>query len=345
MKSLKFSKEFQKQIQTNVLRAFVAFVFICFLLLCFKENPIHVFKIFLNASCGSFENFSYTLFYAVPLIFTGTSVALAFQCGLFNIGAEGQLYIGALLATVWGIKTAQWSSTFFIPGIVFGVLFAFLGGALWAGIAGALKVWFKIHEVISTIMLNFIAAALVNWMVLYPLKNPDTQSIETKWIGETFRIPPLWHHMTSDFFLAIITAILFLVFIHKTYGGFRIRAVGENSKAARVAGMHIPMTRLKTMCLAGGVAGLAGFHEIYFSSYRLIDGFSPGFGFTAIGIAMISGSRPFVLIVTSIFFAALHKGSLDLDIETETITRDLSAIIQAIILLVLAAKSARRKEQ
>lgn len=308
------------------------------------ENPLRVLAVLATSAFGSGENLSYVLFYAAPMILTGTAVALALQAGLFNIGAEGQLYMGAIAAAAWGVFTRGWFTGESAPALAVvvtvlgGILVSFAGGAFWGAIAGYLKAYRQTHEVIATIMLNFVAMAFVNWAILNPLKNPETQNPETLWIAGPVQIPRMWLQSTYGLPAALAVCALVLWALRKTWWGFRVRATGGNETAAALAGIDAQATELRTMALSGGVAGLAGFHEVFCNAYRLLDSFSPGYGFTGIGIALLArGSIP-GLVLASLLFAALQKGSLDLDLETDRVTRDLSLVIQALILVALAAR-------
>jgi simple sugar transport system permease protein len=311
---------------------------------CVGENPFHVFKILAESAAGSFENLSYTLFYATPMLLTGTAVAVALEAGLFNIGAEGQLYFGAVFAASWGALTRSWfpdsQSTLSLLGLIVilgGVAAAFCGGALWGALAGYLRAKRGVHEVIATIMLNFVAFAFSNWMVLNVLKNPNTQSSETVWIAKSLRISHLFYHSTWGLPIAVLLVCLVLFALKRTWWGFRVRATGKNEVAASLAGINVDRTALATMAVSGGIAGLVGFHEVFLNAYRMIDSFSPGYGFTGMAIALLARGNPAALIAAALFFGALHKGALDLDIETDRVSRDLSAVIQALILVSLAA--------
>ncbi len=305
-----------------------------------KENPILVFKVLFQSAFGSAENISYTLYYATPLIMTGTAVSLALSAGLFNIGAEGQLYMGAVFAAMWGIFARPFPALLTWFGAF---VFAFIGGFIWGWIAGYLKSKRDTHEVIATIMLNFIALAFANWMILNPLKNPENQSLETIWISEAARIDKLWLQMTPALPIALLICFLVMKLISKTWLGFRIRVTGANDTAAELAGIKTKKTAILAMGLSGGIAGLVGFQEIFCNSYRLIDSFSSGFGFTGLAIALLARGNFTKMIIASLLFGALHKGALDLDLETEKVTRDLSLVIQALILIVLAVLSNSEK--
>ncbi|MBI2606017.1 MAG: ABC transporter permease [Deltaproteobacteria bacterium] len=310
------------------------------------ESPVTVFKILWNSAFGSAENFSYTLFYVTPMLLTGAAVALALEAGLFNIGAEGQLYAGALMAAAWGALTRGWTAAGAAPAILAGgAVLAFAGGAFWGAIAGYLRAYRKTHEVISTIMLNFVAMALVNWVILNPLKNPENQNLETVWVAEAARVARPWLQMTWGLPAALLAAFGALWAVRRTWLGFRIRATGANETAAGIAGIATLRTELLTMAASGGIAGLVGFHEVFLNSYRLIDSFSPGFGFTGLAVALLARGNFVKLVLAALLFGALSKGALDLDLETERVTRDLSTVIQAIILLALAVTAGKKGER
>jgi len=308
------------------------------------ESPIHVLRVLFTSAMGNLENLSFTLLYATPLILSGTAVSLALEAGLFNIGAEGQLYIGAVCAAAWGVWSHNWitsstaSALITFPILCGGALFAFAGGAFWGSIAGYLRIRRQTHEVIATIMLNFIAMAFANWAVLNPLKNQETQNLETLPVPEALQVLTFWKHMTWGFPLAVLLSGLLLWGLRKTWWGFRTRATGQNPHAAALSGIAVDRTALTAMALSGGVAGLVGFHEVFFHSYKLFDAFSPGIGFTGLAIALLARGNFVSLLLSSLLFGALQKGALDLDLETDKVTRDLSAVIQALILVALAAQ-------
>lgn len=312
------------------------------------ESPAHVLKVLALSAFGSTENISYTLFYATPLLLTGAAVAIALEAGLFNIGAEGQLYMGAVAAATWAALTRSWfaeaqaSALLVAFALGTGFLVSFAAGALWGGVAGYLRTRRQTHEVLATIMLNFIAWAFANWVILNPLKNPDTQNSETTWVAEPLRVERLWHHVTPGLPIALLVATALLLAIRYTWWGFRVRATGQNEPAARLAGVGVNATMFYAMALSGGVAGLVGFHEVYCNAYRLLDSFSPSYGFMGLAIALLARGNVVLLVFASLLFGALHKGALDLDLETEKVTRDLSAVIQALILVALAASSRKR---
>ena len=302
------------------------------------ESPIHVAVILAQSSFGSLENFGMTLFYATPLMFTGLSVAFAFHGGLFNIGAEGQLTFGALAAAAVGILCPglPWPMAPITAGLA-----AFLAGALWGGVPGYLKARRGAHEVITTIMLNFIAAAFSSWVTLYLLKNPDTQNPETLPVAPQY----LLKHFTgfgdaplsSALFLAFAVALAVGFFLWRTVLGFQIRALGSNERAVEEAGISSGRLKILVMSISGGLAGLVGVTEVLGNAGKFKMGFSPDYGFIGIAVALLGRNRPLGVLAAALLFGALHKGTTDLDLETERVTRDLSLVLQALVILVVAA--------
>lgn len=302
------------------------------------ENPARVFLILIKGAFGSGYDFGMTLFYATPLIFTGLSVAIAFHAGLFNIGAEGQLTLGALAAAVVG---AIW------PGLpsplapVLAGLAAILGGALWGAIPGWLRARRGSHEVINTIMLNFIAAGLASYVALYLLKNPASQNPETRPVGAGYLV-----HQFAIFGgapvslalpLALVAALLMWVLLWRTVLGFEIRAVGQSESAARAAGIDPSRIRIIAMCLAGALAGLVGVGEVLGNAGKFKVGFSPEYGFIGIAVALLGRNQPAGVVAAALLFGALHQGAAALDLETERVTQELSLVLQALILLTVSA--------
>jgi simple sugar transport system permease protein len=305
------------------------------------ENPLHVLAILGKAAFGSRYDFGMTLFYATPLVFTGLAVALPFQAGMFNIGAEGQLTLGALAAAATGILLPQlpWPLAPILAGCA-----AFAAGALWGAIPGYLRARRGSHEVINTIMLNFIAAGLASWVTLYLLRNMDTQNPETKPVGSGYLIAHLSFFgdapVSTAIFLAVLAAFAFWFFLYKTVWGFELRSVGASESASRVSGVDVGRTRILAMTLGGGFAGLVGVGEVLGNAGKFKMDFSADYGFIGIAVALLGRGRPLGVLAAALLFGALHKGALDLDIETENVTRDLSQILEALVILSVAADGA-----
>jgi general nucleoside transport system permease protein len=303
------------------------------------EHPWHVLKILGKGAFGSGYDLGMTLFYATPLIFTGLSVAVAFQAGLFNIGAEGQLTLGALAAAAVG---AVWPGLAWPIAPVLAGLAAVAAGTLWGAIPGWLRARRGSHEVINTIMLNFVAAGLASYVALYVLKNPASQNPETRPIGAGYCISQFSAFggapVSAALPLALLAAVLVWVFMSRTVLGFEIRAVGQSESAARAAGIDPGWIRILAMAVAGGLAGLVGVGEVLGNAGKFRVGFSPEYGFMGIAVALLGRNQPAGVVAAALLFGALHKGAADLDLETEHVTREVSLIFQALIILSVSAE-------
>ena len=303
------------------------------------ENPWHVLSILAKSAFGSGYDFGMSLFYATPLVFTGLSVAFAFHAGLFNIGAEGQLTLGALAAAAIGalLPGAPWPLA---PAIA--VAAALMAGTLWGAIPGWLRARRGSHEVINTIMMNFIAAGLASYIALYLLKNPDSQNPETRPIGAAYRLG-LWSvfggaPVSAALPLAIVVAGVVWLVLWRTTLGFEIRAVGQSESAARAAGIDAAKIRITALSVAGGLAGLVGVGEVLGNAGKFKVGFSPEYGFMGIAVALLGRNHPVGVVFAALLFGALHKGTADLDLETEHVTRELSLVLQALIIISVSAE-------
>lgn len=304
------------------------------------DNPWNVLSILGKSAFGSLYDFGMTLFYATPLILTGLAVAIPFQAGLFNIGAEGQLAIGALCTAAMGILFPGLPSWIAIPAAI---VAGFVGGGIWGAIPGWLKARRGSHEVITTIMMNFIASGITSYVTLYLLKGTENQNPETLPIGAGYALPQ-WTTfgdapVTAAFAISVLLCLGFWFFFKSTKLGFQMQAVGENETAARTAGIRADRLKILAMLLAGGLAGLVGLGEVLGYSHKFKFGFSPGYGFTGIAVALLARGQPLGVIFAGLLFGALHKGTADLDLETENVTRDVSLVLQACVILSVSAEA------
>jgi general nucleoside transport system permease protein len=302
------------------------------------ENPWHVFNVLIKGAFGSGYDLGMTLFYATPLIFTGLSVAVAFHAGLFNIGAEGQLTLGALAAAAVGALLPG-AGRLLAPCLA--ALAAVLAGALWGAIPGWLRARRGSHEVINTIMLNFVAAGLASYVALDLLKNPASQNPETRPVGEAYLLHQFGMFggapVSLALPLALVVAWLVWVFLWRTVLGFELRAVGQSESAARAAGIDPGRIRILALTLAGGLAGLVGVGEVLGNAGKFKMGFSPEYGFIGIAVALLGRNHPAGVVAAALLFGALHKGAAALDLETERVTQEVSLVLQALILLSVSA--------
>jgi simple sugar transport system permease protein len=303
------------------------------------ESPLYVLQVIVVGAFGSAYDVGLTLVYTTPLLLTGLAVAVPFHAGLFNIGGEGQLTLGALAVALTGVLLPGLGPVVAIP---LACLAAFLGGALWGLIPGWIKAYRGGHEVIATIMLNFVAAGVASYVVLYVIPTTTTQNPESAEVGAGYLLSPAavfdGAPVTVALPLALAACVLTWAFLRFRVKGFEIKTVGANPAAAHVAGIDVPRTQLLVMGLAGGLAGLVGVAEIMGSAGRFRLGFSPDYGFIGIPVALLARSHPIGLVFGALLFGALQKGTADLDLETEFVTRDLAQIIQAMVVLAVAAE-------
>ena len=290
-----------------------------------------------QGSFGSINAISETLFAATPLIFAGLAVAVGFQAGLFNIGAEGQIVIGGMSALYIGF-------TFDLPGIILiplCLLGAMLGGGFWAGISGMLKARTGAHEVITTIMLNFIALFLTQWLLKTTVfQQPGRSDPISKPVNEGAQMPQLFgsdYRVTIGFLIALLAAVGVNALMYRSTIGFEYRTVGANPDAAKYGGMNVIWLTVAVMATSGALAGLAGANQIMsLPPYQGSTAFSGGIGFDAIALALLGRSKPFGVVWAGILFGALTAGGREMQ-GVERIPIDLVEVIQALIIVFIAA--------
>lgn len=322
-----------------------AFIVGGILILLVGDNPIVAYRLLLGSALSWPDGIGYTLFQATPLIFTGLAVLVGFRCGLFNIGAEGQLYVAAF-ATAWvGITFANLSAWLLIP-MCFAA--AILMGAFWGAIPGVLKAKFGSHEVINTIMLNFIAVALVGYFTQYHYKVPGDPILQTSPIGASAHIARLGKFIPSlperiplniAFLLALLACFLVYVFLWRTKWGYEIRSTGSNPTAAEYGGISIRKQIVLAMAVSGALAGMVGINEVLGYRYRYYDGFSDNYGFTGIAVALLGRNHPVGVILSALLFAILQHGGIYVDGFSEHVTKDIVQVLQGIIILFVAAEA------
>ncbi|HEY3315411.1 MAG TPA: ABC transporter permease [Bacillota bacterium] len=287
-----------------------------------------------QASFGSLGSFTDTLVKASPLLFTGMAVAFAFKANVFNIGAEGQFLAGGMMVAWLGPLVGNLPKVVALPLLL---IVAAAGGALFGLLPAYLKVSRGISEVITTIMLNYIGLNLLGYVVHGPLKDVSGGIPQTAAIAESARLPMVipgqWLHL--GYVIGVILALLLGVVLSRSYFGFEVRAVGLNPTAARAYGIRVPRTVFLVMCISGGLAGLGGGVEMSGVAYRLFEGFSPGYGYTAIAVALMAANSPVGVIFTSILFGALSSGSMMMQ-QTAGVSSVFVSVFQSLIVLFVA---------
>ena len=284
----------------------------------------------------AFNPFLESLVTSTPYIFAGLSVALGFRAGVFNIGAEGQIFMGAAAAAFAGYAIKGLPAVIHIP---LALLAGALGGGIWGFIPGWLKAKTGGHEVINTIMMNYIAFRLSDWLLTGPMKrpgsyNPVSPTIETSAMLPRFFGDPIRFHL--GFFIALGVAWLVYWLMFKTTWGFELRTVGSNPHASRYAGMNVARNTILAMSLAGCLAGLAGANEVLGVNHNLAMAFSSGYGFDSIALALLGNSHPLGVVLASLLFGTLRNGATPMQVSLG-IPNDIISVLQALILMFIAA--------
>ena len=299
---------------------------------------------------GSFGSFyaltSGTLVRATPLVLTGLSVGIAFRAGVFNIGAEGQLLAGAAVSAAVALSGSHavgvWGAGVLILALVAGAA----GGAVWAGIAAVLRARFHVLEVISTILLNFIALYLVGFLVRGPLQEPLRIYPQSPTLPAAVHLPRLMpsSRLHAGFVMALAAAFLLWWMIRNTAAGFRLRTVGANPDAARTAGeIDVMRTTTNAFLMSGALAGLAGAIELTGVTFALYENLSPGYGYTGIAVALLARLNPIWIVVTGILFGALEAGASAMQRDAG-VPSVVVSIAEAILIVMLVMVSRRPLE-
>lgn len=283
------------------------------------QDASEFYRIILSSGFASFDDFGYVLFNATPLVFTGLAVAIGYKSGLFNIGCEGQLYIAAFAAAWIGMHLNL--PAFLLIPLCIGS--AMIAGGVWGAVPGLLKAKYGAHEVINTIMMNFIAFALMNYLVTSVYQEPGQMIPQTPQIHETARIPrlasfvpflPQSNPLNASFLIACGCVALSYIFLTYTRWGYELRLVGNARDVAAYGGINPRTVTVWVMALSGAVAGLAGVAEVMGYRYRYLDSFSAGWGFTGIAVALLGRNNPFGILAAAVLFGLLNKVALDIDI-------------------------------
>jgi ABC-type uncharacterized transport system permease subunit len=324
-----------------------AFLIAGLVVLFIGENPFEAVRLMIYGSLGYGEGLGFTLYYATNFIFTGLSVAVAFHCGLFNIGSEGQAYIGGLGVA---LVCLAFDSTFpwWVNGIL-GTAAAFAFGAAWAFIPAWLQATRGSHIVITTIMFNFLASALMVYLLVKVLSVPGSMAPETRTFAAGAHLPKLGGLMgvfgldiggaplNLAFFLALAACVFVWALIWRTRFGYEIRTTGLNPTAAIYAGVPYVTTVVITMLISGGLAGLLAVNAIMGDQHRVQLEFIAGAGFVGIAVALMGRSHPVGIILAAILFGVLYQGGAELAFDMPAITRDMIVVIQGLVILFAGA--------
>lgn len=336
-----------------VFAAMAALLIGAVMLFFLKVNPVDAYKALWDGAFGSSNAFAETLVKATPLLLVGLGICISFRGDVINIGGEGQMIVGAVLATWVGLTFTG------LPGwltITLSMLAGFLGGAVWGGIPGVLKAYFSVNEILSTVMMNAIAVQLMNFLLRGPMIDPAqaemaSQIPQTARLEEIFRLPrlvPTRLHLGS--LIAVILAVLVYILLWRTTLGYRIRAVGQNPHASRYAGIKVQRYMVLALLLSGAFAGLAGATQVFGVNYRMItDGSSSGFtgsaGFNGIVAALFGGLHPILTIPASILFGALLVGANKMQRVVQVPSALITALNGLVVVFVVSSEIIRKRRQ
>ncbi len=322
-----------------------AFLVSGLVVLLIGENPLDAVQVLIWGSIGYGEGIGFTLFYATNFIFTGLAVAVAFHAGLFNIGGEGQAYLGGLGAALACLALDHYTPWWITVPVA--VLAAALYGAAWAAIPAWLQAKRGSHIVITTIMFNFIGTALMGYLLVKVINKSGSMQPETRTFAEGGQLPLLGEFFGTSFFgssqvnlavfLALAALVLVWLLIWRTRLGYEIRTFGANPSAAVYAGISPVRITIITMLISGGLAGLMAINEIVGSQHRLLIEYVAGYGFVGIAVALMGRAHPVGIMLSAILFGMLYQGGAELAFEMPAITRDMIVVIQGLVILFAGA--------
>ncbi|MCX6059801.1 MAG: ABC transporter permease [Chloroflexi bacterium] len=336
-----------------VFAALAALLLGAVMLFLLKVNPIEAYKALWDGAFGSTNAFAETLVKATPLLLVGLGICISFRGDVINIGGEGQMIIGAILATWVGLNFTG------LPGwlvITLSMFAGFLGGAIWGGIPGVLKAYFRVNEILSTVMMNAIAVQMMNFLLRGPMIDPSQAELaskipQTARLLEIFRLPrlaPTRLHLGA--LIAVILAVLVYILLWRTTLGYRIRAVGQNPNASRYAGIKVQRYVVLALLLSGAFSGMAGATQVFGVNYRMItDGSSSGFtgsaGFNGIVAALFGQLHPILTIPASILFGALLVGANKMQRVVQVPSALIIALNGLVVVFVVSSEFWRRRRQ
>jgi simple sugar transport system permease protein len=324
-----------------------ALVFTTLVLLAVNAQPLQAYSNIIIGSVGSIGKMADTLVAWVPLMLATSGLLITFTAGLWNIGVEGQIMFGAIFTTL-GLRLLQDTS---LPGgvvLLIGILFGFVGGALWASLAGVLKIYGGVNEIFSGLGLNFVATAVTLWLIFGPWKRPGVGSMSGTEPFDQKLWLPMFHGLRLSpwsLVLVIIAVVVVFLLLQGTYFGLKLKAVGKNSQSAFLLGVPTTRYMMLAFLLCGGFAGLAGAVQVTGVYHRLIPSISSGYGFLGLLVAMLVNYQPIWAAVVALGFAALNIGSIQLPIVLK-LDSTLSGVLQgALVLFVLIMDGVRRRIQ
>jgi len=323
-----------KEVLYQIIAIIFAFVAGALVLYLTGYSPIEAYMSMGRGAFGDIFGIGQTLMQATPIIFTSIAFLVSYKAGLFNIGAEGQFLMGAIAAAVTGIYLEGLPWIIHVPLVL---LSGMVVGGLWGLIPALLKSRFEAHEVITTMMLSYVAQFFTSYLVNYPFK-------ASGWVAQTVRLPASAElerilpptQLSSGIYIAVALVVVVWFLLQRTILGFELRAIGLNPTAAENAGIKINRGVIISLVISGAIAGLGGAVEIMGVHKRFIDGFSPGYGWDGLAVALVGGLDPLGSMLASILFGALRSGGMIMA-RTTGVPLDINILLQGLVILFVAA--------
>jgi simple sugar transport system permease protein len=310
----------------------LAFAVVAIIVRLVGADPLHALELLIVGAFGSLDSLGYTLYYTTNFVFTGLAVAVAFPGGLFNIGGEGQAYIGGL-----GCGLAALAFDRYLPislMIPVGIAAAMAFGAAWAAVPAWLQARRGSHIVITTIMFNFIAAALMVYLVVNVLIAPGSMTPQSRTFARSAFMPAMGGNaLNASLALALSCCVGVWGFLWRTSWGYALRTLGQSAAAAAYAGTDLCRVTLMARCLSGGLAGLVGVNELMGVHHRIVLDFPAGYGFAGIAVSLMGRNHPFGIALAALLFGALQQGGAELSFDIPSITREMVVVIQGLVIL------------
>jgi general nucleoside transport system permease protein len=317
------------------------------MLLLLGVNPLTAYASMITGVFGSVSGITQSIVKATPLLLVGLGICIAFRASVINIGAEGQIILGALAATWFSLQFRTWPGLLLIPATL---LMGFAGGAAWGFVPGILKARLGVNEILSTVMMNVIALQFMNLLIRGPLIDPAGITAGT-YLAQSERLPQqVWLPrlvpqtlLHSGAILAVLLAFVVYIFLWRTSIGYRIRAVGLSPDASRYAGIPVPAYQALSLTLAGGFAGLAGVVEVLGVHHRLLEGITSGYGFSGIVAALFGGLHPLGTIPASWLFGSLLVGADKMQRAVQVPSALIDAMLGLVVMFVVGSQRLSRR--
>jgi general nucleoside transport system permease protein len=339
--------DFGFRVALPVMAMLIAMLIGAVMLLLMKANAFHAYAALVAGVFGSVYGFTQSLVKATPLLLVGLGICISFRASVINIGGEGQIIAGALMATWFSLAFRGWPGWLLIPATM---TMGFMGGAVWGFIPGILKARLKVNEILSTVMMNAIGIQLMNFLLRGPLIDPAGVKAGI-FLHQSERLPEqVWlprlvpqTQLHAGVIIAVVLAVAVYFLLWRTTIGYRIRAVGLNSDAARYSGINVPVYQALSLTLAGGFAGLAGVVEVIGVQHRLLEGITSGYGFSGIVAALFGGLHPLGVIPASWLFGSLLVGADKMQRAVQVPSALIDTVLGLVVMFVVGSALLSRR--